>query len=539
MPVEGATVVARPVEESFVFESAAVSDANGRFVLHEILPGTNALIVHVPECGTLVPASPWDRFTANPGEATRNAEVVVEVPAVDFDPLATLSISGRVRESNGEAANDVLVHASSGQTFRTVLSDKNGSYEIDRLPPGLCGLKFKRDGRLRLTCDFVEAGTRGFDVELPSFGSVDGLVVVASSGEALREFDMSFVDESMPYVSPAGPNWRRFRSETGSFRVDGVQPGSATLTFRAEGFVDSSVEVARVEPGETTSGVIVRMGTGANVAGIVLDSRGHALADVGVFPGKAPRFDAPETVIVARSAEDGTFRLWDIPLDTDTITAYHPEFAIAALPVKSVAGRETTVKFVLTTGGIVEGFVYRGDEPWPGLRVRLHAGRAEAGTSGMGAVESVTSESGAYHFEKVRAGRAGLSLYVADSGDVFRMQHKTIDVAEGLVTTADFHFDPSDSRLEGTVTLDEVPLSDPRARVVLTYRLADGYEQHDVKVRTDGTFVFPMVPEGDAEMAVHSDLLENAPAGLPVTIAGPIVTQDVRLPMEPASSGGG
>ena len=493
---------------------------DGSFNLDGIAPGVNDLMVNYGKWTVLFkPVPPWDKVEVSSGQEITNAVVVVEFP--ETEPSS--SISGRVVDTAKRPLEDIHVWAwsPSPPCSSDACTEKDGAFCVKNLMPGAYRLEIKErlsGGKYGTrTLESVDSGTEELEIVLPSSGAVAGHVLNAD-GAPVREFEILCMDERKRQETGADRKFIRQRSEDGSFHLEGVEPGPCVVTAKVTGSSPTSVEMPMVKSGETIKGVVVRLIKGAVVTGVVVDKKGQLLPNVGVFPGEAPESEMPESVIATRTDSKGAFRLTGLAQETTVITAYHSDYAIVSIPVKLNAGGESAVKLIMTEGGIIEGTVYYDDKLWPGRRVRLHAGRADNEYG----VSTMSSETGAFRFDKVRVGQASMVLFAPASPERGspndRMQVRIVDISVGKITRYDFHFAPATSSVEGTVTSNGTPISDSRTFLALVYTTTEGYESFNTKVGADGKYRFPNVIAGPATLRVNTPSTEftldlNIPAG--------------------------
>lgn len=491
-----------------------------------------------------LPAPPWDRVELKPGEARKDAVLVVEALTAE-ELVASLRITGRVVDSKGQPVDDVEVMTYGGDgPLRNAWTRRDGLFELTGLPAGTYKLKAqervaKHGGIVRL--EGIEAGTEGLEIVLPALGAVEGRVVDAGTGEPVAAFEIRHEDDRNRHHTDKG--FQSVQSPDGSFRLTSVEPGPVTVIARAAGYADSSAEGAVVAPGETARGVELRMRRGASVAGVVVNAEGQPVGNAAVVPGELPRHEHPDKVAVTRTAADGTFQLADLA-GVETISAYHPDYAAGSAPVKLAQGRETNVRIVLTGGGVIEGAAYFDGKPWAGQEVRLDAGFSD-GKWYFGGMGAVTSDEGTFRFEKVRPGNAVLMMFVPLKGEVpgarSRLQVRGVAVPDGKPVRVEFHFNSAETVIEGTVTVAGKPWdASVQAFVNILQPVPDepdnraASEQSTAKVQPDGTYRFEGVMPGPVKMQVWAPWIEGG-FQLPEFEVGEggAARQDIDLPPPP------
>ena len=97
--------------------------------------------------------------------------------------------------------------------------------------------------------------------------------------EPVTEFTVSGLDRVMSEAGQPGrfnpfSGGETFEDAAGRFRLEGVEPGEVSLSFRSVGYLTEVVDEIIVVEGQPTRGVIVRMQPGGLVSGVVVDSEG-------------------------------------------------------------------------------------------------------------------------------------------------------------------------------------------------------------------------------------------------------------------------
>ena len=106
--------------------SEGVTDAQGKFRLDHLLPGTYDIVIHFPRSYDLT-AAPIRKVTMRAGQTTAHQE---------FQLVEGSVVSGRVTDAAGKPAKDVMVWARERMsTLSDGLTDAEGRYRL-RLPPG-------------------------------------------------------------------------------------------------------------------------------------------------------------------------------------------------------------------------------------------------------------------------------------------------------------------------------------------------------------------------------------------------------------------
>ena len=504
--------------------SARTTD-DGSFKLEGLAAGTyKMLLLREGTVSYKRPAPPYEEIELAHGEHIDGITLVLEID----DGLA---IAGHVVDEREDPVVSAMILFQGGSTSTFARSNADGEYKIVGLTEGLYRLQVEHEEYAKVIYENVPAGRESFDIVLQPRGAIEGQVLDDATGRPIADFQILHIDDYNSHFVGVRENFERRRDEDGRFRIEAVEPGPATIVAKAPGYGESSVDVPYVGVGETVRDVEIRLKGGASVKGVVVDTDGDPIANAGIIPGEIPEVKHPSTAVVTRTDADGAFRLSGLSSGLQVISAYHPDYAVASVPVELAADRKNAVTIVLPKGGIVEGTVYYDGEPWPGQEVRLLAGRAQGGPIPVKAVLATTSESGSYRFEHVKPGQVGV-LVVAwlrfnEETRQRRWLSQTATVVDGETTVIDVLFAPVSAAVEGLITFDGEPV--PEAHATLVIDNPGGREQRYVRVGSDGWYQFEDVPAGRATIHVQSRMTDTSLI-LELEIGeGQIVRQDVEI----------
>jgi protocatechuate 3,4-dioxygenase beta subunit len=150
-------------------------------------------------------------------------------------------------------------------------------------------------------------------------GSVRGVVVSADGSEPLRKATVTLCDASNPQECSGAVT-----DVTGQFEITGVDPGRYILTAACNGYVEQpygqrSVNgagvVLRLAPGQSLSGLTIKLLTGAVITGNVYDEAGLPMAGVLVAELR-PVYNWGERQLrvgaVATTNDLGEYRIWGL-----------------------------------------------------------------------------------------------------------------------------------------------------------------------------------------------------------------------------------
>lgn len=262
-------------------------------------------------------------------------------------------LSGQVR-SGGVPVPGTEVRVAPGKaipvdTARRITADAEGRFSLV-LPEGPYTLSAAREGRYALA--HVTAGARAPEVvlELGSALHVEGTVSDDAGRPVAGARVVLFCTEDSSQGRQA------VTDANGHYRLGPVEPGPASLTVEASGYLD----LARPEPLTLTAAmepVDFTLTRAATVTGRVTDAAGQRLPGLSltfVRPGSA---DAPEDFAPQEGTwtdEDGRFVL-DAEAPGDYLIQVDDKaFVDASFPVRAPS---TDVHLTLRTGAAVEGTV--------------------------------------------------------------------------------------------------------------------------------------------------------------------------------------
>jgi hypothetical protein len=290
-PVEGARVgatwwVPNPLQVVLAdpatlkeVEREVRSDAEGRFRLEALEPGTKTLVLAAPGRGGAVL---W-----------RVAVVAGEEFDVGDVPLAGhLPLEGRVEWEGGAPVSDARVYA--GRMGAPAVApadvDAQGRFRIEALPEGPHMLAVLVPGLPIHLVDDVAAGRSDVVVTLPRTGEVRGRVEREASGAPIASFGIAVApvgeegwrEGMIRRVIDAALGPRPFESGAGAFRIERLPPGVYTLHVTAEGHPPATSEPVTVVSGETAE-VVIRVAAGHGLTGTALGPDRDPVAGASVF----------------------------------------------------------------------------------------------------------------------------------------------------------------------------------------------------------------------------------------------------------------
>jgi hypothetical protein len=447
--------------EEILRATHALTDLDGRYVMSH------------------VPAGELDVLAIAPGHVpAKGPRVIVAVGGTQFAPDFELprgpTVSGRVVDSAAAPIEGVVVrwnpvdlrNFSFDFSFAPLLTQAVGGFEFPKTDadgrfvagafPGEkpFRIEFSRLGFENQRVDWDPVSESELLVTLHAGGAVEGVVMDLSKSAPVTSFEITGnqridVDTGAPGRMNPFAGGQQVEDPRGKFRVESVAAGKRSLTFRAHGYLPTTVEDLEVLEGQTLRGVIVEMTPGGLVRGRVLSQTGAPVAGAQVFANAGTQFD-PQTMrrnrprgpLAARAGDpnigrpealpagmsgmlaqmgmlgdravlsgaDGSFELGGLELGSVTMYASHRDYVLgkSATFELTTEAQPAPVEIVLSAGsGIFGQATDRFGRPVPGAIVLALSPANLAGegsSTGGGIYQGNTDAEGRYSIEHVSAG---------------------------------------------------------------------------------------------------------------------------------------
>ncbi|HSL21065.1 MAG TPA: carboxypeptidase-like regulatory domain-containing protein [Vicinamibacterales bacterium] len=343
-------------------------------------------------------------------------------------PTGTASISGRVTSAEGGAPiRRVQVRVAGGdiRRGRSVMTDADGKYTIDKLPAGRYSVYFNRSGFVGASYGSRRWNQPGKPIDLANGQKLEKIDIALSrggvvAGRVFDEFGEPVVDARVQVMQYRWANGRRRMAnmgrwgqtnDRGEFRVWSLAPGEyyvaavssermffagpmappdpaessgyAPTYFPGTASVDEAQRVA-VGPGQEVNGIDFTMVTTrtASVSGTVLSSDGRPMTRASVMLTLRAAMEAggPMSPFGSGTDEKGNFTVMGVPPGEYMIQARSdrgmgedrgdPEMATAAV---TVAGEDVRNLMLVATRGVrVSGRVVFETSPPSGSMTSLN-----------------------------------------------------------------------------------------------------------------------------------------------------------------------
>jgi len=539
----------------------AVTDENGRYVMHGVPNGEVDVLAmaphHIPAKGPMVRATEGGRRVAPEFMLVRGPEVTGIVMDTAGEPLSNVRVRWNLVDfgdfRGGVSFAPLLAQAM--KEFDFPHTDSEGRFTAGPFPgdpdyrlqfyrPGYQDARFKwnpeRDGQ-------------DIEIVMHGGGSVEGIVIDQDELVPVTTFRVQSLGRiEMQADAPGSRNpftgGETIEAPDGRFRIDNLPPGTARLTFRATGYVDTVLEDIEVEEGSVTKGLIVKLSRGGRVHGVVVDADGAPVAGAqiatdGMISSAAGQLDASQTQDgggvgrppiarrnrprpgpllgfvrfaanlgllgdgVATTDFEGRFELTGLDFGKHEVIAVHRDYRTASQSVTIEADAESTELLIeLSQGGGLHGRVTdRFDRPMEeAIVVAMSPGALGGERAGGSVFQGRTDAQGEYRIENMDPG--GYFLVLTRGDDTLNPMSFLGSINFGMISIPGdtmVRYDIVDSsagacRVFGSVTSLGEPLT--RGGIVATCFESENLLGVDVKVTTikeTGEYEFSGLPPGE------------------------------------------
>ena len=280
---------------------------------------------------------------------TISATATPEAPVVPDPEPEDGEIVGEVTDADSGDPLEGAEVTLSGDADMTASTDGDGTYGFGALEPGDYTVTANADGfePAEGTAEIVDGDTVTVDLTLDAeltTGSLHGDVTDADTGEAIEDVRVSFGESSATSTD-----------DEGYYRTGGIDVGTYTLTFEADGYETVTVEDVDIAAGEFTRVDVVLDAVEADdpddadepdptpelevgtVAGTVTDTDGEPVG------GATVTINGSDTTTGA----DGSYEIDELDAGTYDVTVVADGYAHGTADADVSAGDTTTVDVVL------------------------------------------------------------------------------------------------------------------------------------------------------------------------------------------------
>ena len=395
-PVDGARLhfsetAGTPIGGGWAQQPAqATSDAEGRFVLSGLKPGTAYVTAT---------ASGYRTRSAQPVEIPEEGQA----PPLEITLEPGTFLEGTVRDSRGEPVPDARVHVQGMEAIgigseMIVPADDQGRFEVADLEPGPFRVQAssRRGPSARAELE-VRPGRNRLDLTLSEGTEVSGRIVdgqgapVPGASLSLRSVPK---EGEMPMAALG--EIQAVSTGDGSFAFQGISDGEYRLTGTRQGYAPATLPRVQVD-GAPVSGLELRLGPGAVIRGRLL---GLDPADVSRVRVMA---HSPDQEIHLFGAVDpsGTYRIQDVPPGAWDLMAHFnfPDGVRARVEV-SPGEQEVVQDLELPSGFTLTGRVLLDRSPLPRARIFVSNHDPERPIG----VHQETAHDGTFRMDRLAAG---------------------------------------------------------------------------------------------------------------------------------------
>jgi len=490
-PLESFYVMAL-AEDQRVFRPPNVStDEAGRFRFFHLAAGTYRMQVRAPKSYSYSPGG-QEQVVLQAGEKRTGVRLV-------YDQNPAMNITGRVTDGKGKPVEGANVQAS-GPGYSYSRTEQDGTYVLTGLTEGMYFVNVYHASYTQQRRETVPAGSQGVDFTLEGTGTIEGYVVDAATNRPVTRFRIGCSQGDSPGLRMQ--NLAQVNDEQGHFVLPNVAVGENTVSVQAGGYAPAMALVPNVVAGRTVSNVRIALEGGGRVEGIVIDREGAAISGAKIFVGRIPdQWQRTQLPAAATTGGDGSFTVDTLATDDNQISAFHPSYAPASVPVATRPNETAYVEIVLGGGGAIEGIVLLDGEAASGIYVS--ARKAEIlgrGDSSQGN----TDATGSYRLRSLSDGEFLVQAYWYNPSDRDRSRalERPAVVEAGQVTVVDFEFTAATSVVVGQITVDGQP--EPGAHVTARIQCADGEERASTPADGQGMFRLDPVPAGYVYLTVNA-----------------------------------
>ncbi|MCX4247076.1 carboxypeptidase regulatory-like domain-containing protein [Paraliomyxa miuraensis] len=256
-PLPGARVLSDPASDEPSAE--AVTDEDGAFVLHDLVPGPHRVEARHPGFAPVwasgVPAGA-DALVLqlSPGASIVGTIALADGTTIPGATVVALRHTGR------------LARASQAQT---TVFDTEGEYRLDGLPPGTYDVIGGAAGHALVRVSSVELDASAVEVPLvlPAGGTISGRVIDERTGAPVPRARVE-VERSLGAGASVAPlRASALSDDEGRFEIRGVEPGRCSIHAYALDHVPRAISGLQVVPGADAGPVEIALRPGSDGVG--------------------------------------------------------------------------------------------------------------------------------------------------------------------------------------------------------------------------------------------------------------------------------
>ena len=241
--------------------------------------------------------------------------------------------------------------------------EPNGGTTITDLDPGRYKVIITKPGYAGRVLRDVPVDSDLIFVTLRPAGKIAGKVVRNLDSTPVKEFSIRISSFEPAPETPETyhKDWKEFETKKGQFRLEGLNPGSYTLTVIHPDLTPVALAQIPVSSALTTSGLEFRMAEGGTITGVVRDRQtGKPVpsAKVSLYQYELNELDRliNGSGHTALSDEKGHFTIGHVPGGDVRLTVSSPDHLITKTGFINVSsGNETRADIMLEPGAQIKG----------------------------------------------------------------------------------------------------------------------------------------------------------------------------------------
>lgn len=252
-PLSGARVLSDPASDEPSAE--AVTDEDGRFVLHDLTPGSHRVEARHPGFAPVWASGVPTGADALVLQLSPGAAIVGTIVAEDGTTVAGATVVA-LRHTGR------LTRVSQGQA---VVFDAAGEYRLDGLPPGTYDVVGGAAGHALVRVLDVELGASEVEVPLvlPGGGRISGRVIDERTGSPVSLVRVEVERSLVAGASVVPLRASALTDDDGTFEIDGVEPGRCSIHAYALDHVPRAISGLEVVAGVDAGPVEIALRPGA------------------------------------------------------------------------------------------------------------------------------------------------------------------------------------------------------------------------------------------------------------------------------------
>ncbi|MCF6228640.1 MAG: carboxypeptidase regulatory-like domain-containing protein [Planctomycetes bacterium] len=365
-------------------DMAVVSNADGEFTINcEVVAGGEYFVACLMEDYAI---SVSGAFTVEEGMPVEGLKLKVYAAArvfgkvlngEDKEPLAAVKIN--IEGRNNAAADRIgkLLGLS-----KEGLSDEQGKYEINRLPPGKYLAHATKAGWASNELNPTTRSIQEFEVDeygnlellpfvLGQAGIIEGRVLTKKDNKPISgatvtlgtvlggTFEVTITDQAGEYRFENAPPTMRGMGP-------GRELGRLTVRATAAGYAIGSRDVS-VNSGQTKSGVDIKLTDGVVIKGTVRNQKSEPVSGAKVYLNDTQFLQGeemilglgmPDRAVSTTTNEAGQYTLNGVPAGNASVGVQADNYARAEQTVAAVLGEDAIADFTLEPAARIEGIIF-------------------------------------------------------------------------------------------------------------------------------------------------------------------------------------